>query len=147
MVAPDSKSLSWTAPVMVFVLQFPHGLAQTLATVGAATATTAFIYLAARFVWMPVFKKKGLRRAAVWLGIAIVAGLLATAIAGALKLGDPGGFAWHLAENCAVVGLLFSWGIAAIRGAERKTSPTLPESQRSASVLFRPSPRRFGLPS
>ena len=122
MSAQPTKSFSFTLPVLLVVLvgKMPHGFAQTSLTLAAAFLTMVFIPFGARLVWTPVFEKGGLRWATVLLVCSLLTGFVATIAASATKLGDPSGFSWYLASRCVIAGLLFSWGLAAVRGAQEK---------------------------
>lgn len=105
---------------MLFAMKVPHGVTQIVATVVAAIVTITLIPLGARFVWMPVLMKKGLWWATLLLACAILAWFLATLVGSAARLLDPNSFLWSLATRCAIAGLLYSWGLAAIRCAQEK---------------------------
>ena len=112
-------------PVPMFVALFlvfgASGVPQLLAAVVAAIATNIFIFLGAHFVWTPLLKRAGFWWSSFLLGCAIVAVGLAAAVAH-IKLGDPRGMG-ELSLKAAIAGLLFSWCLAAMRGAQDKKTP------------------------
>ena len=118
-------------PVPMFVACYlvfgANGVPQLIAAVAAAIAANIFIFLGAHFVWTPLLKKAGLWWSSLLLGCAIVALGLAAAVAH-IKLGDPRGM-WDLLLKAAIVGLLFSWCLAALRGAQDKKKPSLQSSE------------------
>jgi hypothetical protein len=122
----NSKNFAIFAPLFItlIIVQGASGIAQTVAVVIEAFATTVFVHLAARFVWAPILKKTGFWWSSVFLGSAIVALGLAAAIAGT-ELGGLRGI-WSLLPYVANAGLLFSWVLAAIRGAQDRKAPTQP---------------------
>ncbi|HTL68950.1 MAG TPA: hypothetical protein VL200_14900 [Lacunisphaera sp.] len=132
----NAKNISVTVPVFIalFLVQDGSGVAQTFwAVVGALTAT-GFARLAAHFVWTPFLRKAGFWWSAVCLGCAIVAVGLAATVAGA-RLGVPRGV-WTLLMTAAIGGVLFSWLLAAMHGAQDQEvpdhfpDPTLSKGQR-----------------
>src|SRR6187402_3386904 len=122
MSAQHTKNFSFALPVLLVVLvgKIPHGFAQTSVTLAAAVVTMVSIPFGARLVWTPVFKKGGLLWATALLVCGIVTAFVATIAASAMKLGDPSGFSWSLAARCIIAALLFSWCLAAVRGAQEK---------------------------
>jgi 4-amino-4-deoxy-L-arabinose transferase-like glycosyltransferase len=118
MSAQQAKSFSFTFPFFIAVLLVwkANGVAQTIAAVVAAISTTIFVHLAARYVWAPLLKRRGFWKTTVLLGIALVVVSFGAAIA-RIKMGDPREL-WEPFSLAAIAGLLFSWSLAAMRGAE-----------------------------
>ena len=139
MTTQEYRSVSFTVPIIVtmLLLQEASGVAQTTVTVIAAMAATGFVFIVAHFVWTPILRKTGLWWSTLLLGCAIVAGFLAAAVTG-VKLGAPAGFAWKLSVNSAIMVLLFSWVLAALRAAQEPKSPDQPSESKPPSRLFRP---------
>jgi hypothetical protein len=92
------------------------GVAQVAASLVALAATAGFIYGAARLAWIPLLRKTGL-----WVSSVVLVAALVLAVVGlgaaSLAVGAQG-FARTLPTVAAVTGLLFSWGQAAIHGAD-----------------------------
>jgi hypothetical protein len=124
MGSQNSKNFAIAVPVVIalIVVQGASGVASTMAVVIEAIATTFFVYLAAGFIWAPLLKRIGFWWSSLFLGSAIVAMGLAAAIAGA-KLGGLRGI-WSVSLYAANTGLLLSWALAAVRGAQDKITPT-----------------------
>jgi hypothetical protein len=133
MGAQNSKNFAIFVPLFItlIIVRGASGIAQTVAVVFEAFATTVFVHLAARFLWAPLLKKTGFWWSNLFLGSAIVAIGLAAAIAGT-ELGGLRGI-WSLSAYVANAGLLFSWALATIRGVEDKKAP----SQSSDPTLIR----------
>ena len=140
---PKDFSVAFPLPITFLVVQASSGVAQSIAAVIAAIATTGIVYIAAPVVWAPILRKVGFWWSSMLLGGAIVAVAFAAIIAG-VKLGVPRR-AWELPVSAALAGLLFSWALAAIRGAQDMKGPTISQSRYSPSAVFRPLPLRSRL--
>jgi hypothetical protein len=120
MSSPDAKNFSAAIPVVVVLMTITPagGVAPMVATAAAAVATIAAAYLAAQFVWSPLFVRAGFVRTSLLLVGALMALGLAAAVAGRYFRRDD----WMgvLVLRSAILGLLLSWTLAAIWGAQAK---------------------------
>ena len=140
-----AKGFSFVVPMVLTLVmeQIADGAVQIGLTVIAAVATTLFVYLMAHFVWAPVLKRFGIWWSSLLLGFAIIAVGLASAVGG-LKMANHRG-KWDLSQTAAIVGLLFSWALAAIRGSQDGEESRLsPDPRLIRSRLLRG--RRRALP-
>jgi hypothetical protein len=104
--------------IAILLVWKADGIAQTIAAVVAAISTTIFVYLAAHYVWDPLFKKRGFLQTTILLGVALALVGFTAALAH-VRLGDRRGL-WEPALLAAISGLLFSWALAAMRGAQEE---------------------------
>jgi hypothetical protein len=123
MSTQNSGDLSPAVPLIValVLVREAGGAAQTMAAVIATIATTVLVPIAAGIVWTPLLRKPGFWWSSLVLGFAIAAVGLAAAAAG-VELGGLRGMG-RLSLSAAMMGLIFSWGLAAIRGAQHKKQP------------------------
>ena len=132
MPAKNSESFSAALPliVMFIMMQQSHfGVGQLVIAAVAALATNSFIPVVADLVWMPLLRKLGFWWTSLLLGFAIVAACFAPTLAGV----RPGDFLGKVLLSASTTGALFSWVLAAMRGAE----DTKARSQLSDPTLIR----------
>lgn len=131
MTSSDAKNFSVTLPVVVVLLSLPPsaGFLPVAAAVAAAGVTIPVVYRAAHLIWTPLLARVGFVRTSLLLGGAIVA--LGVAAAFTSRYFHAGGWAGNLALRSAIMGLLLSWALAAVRGARAeqagRSSPTATE--------------------
>jgi hypothetical protein len=119
----NSKVFEASIPLIaaVILLRNANGFAETVGSILVAIATTAFVHLAARFVWAPILSKAGFWWSPVFLGCALSAVVFAGGVAG-VRLGAHGGI-WNLLLDASTAGLFLSWALAAILGVTDGKGP------------------------
>jgi hypothetical protein len=123
MTPKDPRNFSPAVPLIVGILLMKEaqGAAETTVAVFAVIATVAFVNPAANRVWAPLLRRAGFWRTSLLLGGALSAvGLGAAAIS--TRLGLSSGMRNILLQS-AIAGLLYSWGLAALRAAQDGNEP------------------------
>jgi predicted permease len=119
-MSQDSKALSFALPLIIVLLLVQEAADGTQTVVAAilAIAAIAFTHFGARFVWPAFFRRIGFWRASALLvaGIASVCAI-AMILGGTLHVAYS---ALKLPVSAITIGLLFSWGLAALENASEK---------------------------
>lgn len=138
---PEQAPMAFLLPVPIFVVLFlvlgASGVPQVMAAVAASIAANILIFAGAHFVWTPLLRRSGLWRSGLLLGCALVAAGLAAAVA-RMKWSDYRGMG-EVSLKAAIACLLFSWTLAALRGAQKGKTPDPALS--SGATPVRPEPR------